>query len=182
MTRSSPPAQFELNGRRIFAKGSNWVNPEVYWGTITDKRYETLVRYGKEMNFNIFRVWGGAIVNKESFFNYCDKLGILVWQDFPLACNNYWDDKYYISILKQEATSIVKRGRKHACLALWNGGNELFNSWSGMTEQSHALRMLNGVCFDLDKLTPFNNSAPVMGMKHGPYFFKYRFSPKVVQV
>ena len=177
-TRSTAPAQFELNGRRIFAKGSNWVNPEIYFGTITAARYETLVKYLVEMNGNIFRVWGGAIVNKEPFFDYCDKYGILVWQEFPLACNNYWDDPHYLSVLKQEATSIVKRVRKHPSIALWCGGNELFNSWSGMTEQSLALRTLNGVCLEFDPHTPFNYTSPLYGMAHGGYFFQWLYGDK----
>ncbi len=171
-TRSIAPTQMELNGRRIFVKGSNWVNPEVYYGTIDAKRYDKLVALGKEINFNMFRIWGGAIVNKESFFDACDKYGILVWQEFPLACNNYWDDPYYISTLEQEATSIVKRVRKHPSIGMWSGGNELFNQWSGMTDQSHPLRLLNSVCFKFDRLTPFIATAPLYGMKHGPYNFK----------
>ena len=171
-SRSVPPAQVELNGRRIFAKGSNWVNPEIFPGIITDERYERLVSMGVKANMNMFRVWGGGIVNKERFFEVCDSLGMLVWEEFPLACNNYPDDPHYLSVLKQEASSIVKRLRKHPCLGLWCGGNELFNSWSGMTDQSLALRLLNAVCLDLDPHTPYNPTSPIMGMGHGYYLFR----------
>ena len=135
-SRSVPPAQFEINGRKIFAKGSNWVNPEIFPGIITKERYKELIDLAVNANMNIFRIWGGGIINKESFFELCDEKGMLVWEEFPLACNNYPDDAHYLSILKQEATSIIKRLRKHASLALWCGGNELFNNWSGMTDQS----------------------------------------------
>jgi beta-mannosidase len=111
-TQSVAPAQLELNGRSIFAKGTNWVNPEIFPGKITKERYKELLAMAVDTNFNIIRTWGGAIVNKESFFEICDELGILVWQDFPLACNNYPDDSHYLSILEQEATSVIKRLRK----------------------------------------------------------------------
>ena len=87
--RSVPPAQLELNGRKIFAKGTNWVNPEIFPGTITRERYNELIDLAVEANFNMFRIWGGGIVNKESFFELCDEKGILVWEEFPLSCNLY---------------------------------------------------------------------------------------------
>ena len=171
-SRSVPPAQLEINGRKIFCKGTNWVNPEIFPGIITRQRYDELLTLAKEVNFNILRVWGGGIVNKESFFELCDEKGILVWQEFPLACNNYPDDAHYLSILKQESASIIKRVRKHPSLAFWSGGNELFNSWSGMTDQSLPLRLLNSQCLELDQNNPFIPTSPLMGMAHGNYVFR----------
>jgi beta-mannosidase len=170
-SRAFAPASIELNHRRIFAKGTNWVHPEVFIGTITPERYREQIALAKNANFNIFRVWGGGIVNKESFFDICDESGILVWQEFPLACNNYTDDAKYLKVLEQEARSIIHRVKKHACLALWSGGNELFNSWSGMTEQSLALRLLNSLCYQLDTHTPFIYTSPLNGIGHGHYVF-----------
>ena len=170
-SRAFAPASLEVNHRRIFAKGANWVHPEVFMGTVTPERYREQIVLAKNANFNILRIWGGGIVNKESFFDICDELGILVWQEFPLACNNYTDDAKYLKILEQEARSIVKRVRKHACLAFWSGGNELFNSWSGMTDQSLALRLLNSICFQMDMQTPFIFTSPVYGIGHGHYVF-----------
>ena len=170
-TRSVPPAQFEINGKRIFAKGSNWVNPEIFPGSITKARYSTLLDMAVEANFNILRVWGGGIVNKEIFYDLCDEKGIMVWQEFPLACNNYPDDAHYLSVLKQEAVSILKRLRNHPSLCLWCGGNELFNNWSGMTDQSLPLRLLNSLCLEYTPQIPFNPTSPVMGMAHGHYVF-----------
>lgn len=172
-TQSVAPAQLELNGRAVFAKGTNWVNPEIFPGKITTERYKELLDIVIDTNFNIVRAWGGAIVNKESFFEICDELGIMVWQDFPLACNNYPDEPNYLSILHQEATSIIKRLRKHPSVILWCGGNELFNNWSGMTDQSLALRILNGLCLKLDINTPFISTSPLYGMAHGNYLFKW---------
>ena len=170
-SRSTPPITVELNGRRIFVKGSNWVHPELFNGHICREIYETQLRLVKDANMNILRCWGGAVVNKEPFFELCDELGILVWQEFPLACNNYKGSRRYLKVLEQEATAIIKRLRSHACLTLWCGGNELFNAWSKMTDQSFALRLLNKLCYELDWNTPFIPAAPVMGMGHGHYTF-----------
>ena len=99
-SRSVAPANFEVNGKRIFAKGSNWVHPEIFPGIMTKATYEPQIKLAKDANFNIFRVWGGGITNKESFFDLCDEYGILVWQEFPLACNLYPDDAGYLIILR----------------------------------------------------------------------------------
>lgn len=134
-------------------------------------RYEELIDMAIAANFNILRSWGGGIVNKDSFFEYCDRRGILVWQEFPLACNCYPDDPHYLAVLEQEATSIIRRLRRHPSLAIWCGGNELFNNWSGMTDQSLPLRLLNALCYRLSPEIPFNATSPLNGMAHGNYLF-----------
>lgn len=169
--RSRAPITVELNNRVVFAKGSNWVNPEVFTALITPETYETQVKFAKEANMNILRCWGGAIINKEPFFDACDRMGIMVWQEFPLACNNYEGTPSYLKVLEQEARAIVKRIRRHASHVLWCGGNELFNGWSRMTEQSHALRLLDKICYEEDFNKPFIMTAPIKGMGHGHYAF-----------
>ena len=96
---------------------------------------------------------------------------MMVWQDFPLACNDYPDDQHYLDILRQEATSIIKRLQPHPSLVMWCGGNELFNSWSGMTDQSLALRWLNSLCLQYCPDIPFIPTSPVTGVGHGHYIF-----------
>ncbi len=169
--RNDAPATIELNGRHIFAKGSNWVNPEVFTGTITSDTYYGQVKLAKDANMNIFRCWGGAIIDKEAFFDACDEYGIMVWQEFPLACNNYKGTPEYLKVLESEARAIVKRVRRHACHVLWCGGNELFNSWSKMTDQSHALRLLNKISYEEDFSKPYIMTSPLVGMAHGGYYF-----------
>lgn len=168
-SRSDAPATLEINGIRVFAKGSNWVNAHVFPGVLTSMDYASLLALVKEANMNLLRIWGGGFVNHEAFYELCDELGIMVWQEFPLACNEYPDDDHYLSVLEQEATSIVRRLRSHPCLVLWCGGNELFNSWSKMTDQHHALRLLNKVCYSEDRYTPFIMTSPLNGMAHGHY-------------
>ncbi len=172
VTRAFAPMTLEINGRAIFAKGTNWVNPEIFPGTISDKTYQPLLQLAREAHFNLLRCWGGAIVNKESFFDLCDEMGLMVWQEFPLSCNSYPDDAHYLGILDAESRSIIRRGRRHASVAIWCGGNELFNAWSGMTDQSLPLRLLNRNCYDLDPRTPFLATSPLYGVGHGDYRFR----------
>lgn len=172
-SRYDAPTTVLLNGRRIFAKGSNWVNPELFWGNITAERYEELLELVRDANMNMLRIWGGAGMNKEAFYSACDRLGILVWQEFMLACNRYPDDPHYLAVLEQEATAMIKTLRRHPCLAIWCGGNELFNGWSGMDDQSLPLRLLDRLCYELDPGKPFFKTSPLIGMGHGCYAFKH---------
>ena len=170
-SRYCPPVTVELNGRKIFAKGSNWVNPDIFWGRIDRKTYDGLLTLARDANMNMLRLWGGASVNKESFYELCDEYGIMVWQEFMLACNNYLPRGNYLEVLKSEAVSIIKQLRHHPSITLWCGGNELFNSWSGMDDQSLPLRLLNSLCLEYDTNTPFIMTSPLMGMGHGGYMF-----------
>ncbi len=171
-SRSHPPTTVELNGRRIFARGSNWVCPDIFPGRTDADTYRPLLTLARDAHFNLLRCWGGAPAPKESFFEQCDAFGLLVWQEFPLACNRYLDTPAYLAELDRESRAIIRRVRQHPCLALWCGGNELFNAWSGMDDQSLALRLLNRNCYELDPLTPFIATAPLDGMGHGDYRFR----------
>ncbi len=170
-SRLLPPITLEINNRRIFAIGSNWVNPEVFPGIINEDRYRDLIELAAGIGFNIFRVWGGGIVNKDYFHECCDRMGMMVWQEFPLACNNYPDDEPYLSVLRQESRAIIERVGQHPSTVIWSGGNELFNSWSGMDDQSLALRWLNSLCLELTPEIPFIPTSPLQGMGHGHYLF-----------
>ena len=181
-TRSCPPITLCLNGVNVFVKGSNWVAPEIFYATINESRYREQLTLVKEANLNFVRCWGGAIVNKESFYDICDELGIMVWQEFPLGCNNYLPTPEYLTLLKNEALDIIDRVSKHACHVIWCGGNELFNAWSGMTDQSLALRTLNSLTLDKTPNVPFIPTSPLMGMAHGSYLFIYFEGQEAIEV
>ena len=171
-SRSRPPMTLEINGRSIFCKGSNWVPPDVFPGSIDEEIYGPLLEKATAAHFNLIRVWGGGSVCKESFYEICDELGLLVWQDFTLACNAYPETDSFLDLIEREARAIVGLVSPHPSLAIWCGGNELYNDWSGMTDQHAALRMLNKVCFELDPHTPFIPTSPIMGVGHGGYVFR----------
>ena len=171
-TRYAAFLTIELNGRRIMGKGSNWVNPEVFFGRVTEARYRELLTAAGDANMNLLRLWGGAGINKPAFYDICDELGLLVWQEFWLACNNYIGTPELLKTVEREAASVIRALRHHPCLALWCGGNELFNNWSGMDEQSPVLRLLNKLCYELDFSRPFLMTSPSAGMAHGGYLFR----------
>jgi beta-mannosidase len=173
-SRDKPPVTVELNGRRIFAKGTNWVCPDIFHGRVDAGTYGPLLELARGAHFNLLRCWGGAPAPKEEFFEMCDEMGLLVWQEFPLACNQYPDEPDYLGTLDRESRALIRRVRQHPCLGLWVGGNELFNSWSRMTDQSLPLRLLNRNCYDLDPRTPFLPTSPIEGLGHGDYRFRNR--------
>jgi len=170
-TRIPPPITIKINGKRIFAKGTNWVCPTIFPGTLNEEVYRPYLELIRDANMNLIRCWGGAVVNKDEFFDLCDELGLMVWQEFPLSCNNYLGTPEYLSVLDHESKAIIRQLRRHPCHVIWCGGNELFNSWSGMTDQSKALRLLNRNCFDMDPDKPFLMTSPLMGIGHGGYSF-----------
>lgn len=181
MSRNTPPITVRLNNTVIFAKGSNWVCPEIFYGTLTYERYREQLELVKKANLNFLRCWGGAVINKESFFELCDEMGIMVWQEFPLACNCYEGTEHYVSVLESEATAIIDRIKQHVCLMFWCGGNELFNNWSCMTDQDKPIRLMQTLTYLKTPEIPFLPTSPVMGMAHGPYAFNLNDGREVIE-
>jgi len=119
---------FLLNGAPIFAKGANWIPIDSF--IPRGKRlglYSMNLKYAKKANMNMIRVWGGGIYEDDLFYDLCDELGLLVWQDFPFACALYPYASEFIDNFKEEAIQNIKRLRNHASLAFWCGNNE--NEW-----------------------------------------------------
>jgi beta-mannosidase len=169
-SRVEPPQTLRVNGRPMFLKGTCMTPPSLFPHEGGPALYDPLVNVVRSMNFNLIKNSGGGIVHKESFY-HCDRAGIMVWQDFPLSCNEYPEDKAYLDLLAAEATAIVRRLRRHPSVVVWCGGNELFTPWSRMTEQHAALRLLNMITFQHDPHTPFMGSTPQQGASHGYYMF-----------
>ncbi|WML29829.1 glycoside hydrolase family 2 protein [Neobacillus sp. OS1-32] len=119
---------FVLNGVKIFAKGANWIPIDSFIGAVPDSRYQHLIGMAKDANMNMLRVWGGGIYEREVFYHECNRLGILVWQDFMFACALYPDyNRNFMANVRAEIIQIVKRLRNQPCLAIWCGNNE--NDW-----------------------------------------------------
>jgi beta-mannosidase len=120
--------RFVLNGAPIFAKGANWIPTDSFVGAIPDELYTRLLELAADGNMNMLRVWGGGIYETEPFYDLCDRLGILVWQDFAFACAMYPEnDAAFAAEVEAEARYQVRRLRNRASLALWCGNNE--NQW-----------------------------------------------------
>ena len=116
--------EFAVNGNRIWVRGANWIPDHSFPSIVTKAQYRDRLEKAKDMGFNMLRVWGGGLYETDEFYDLCDELGILVWQDFPFACAYYPDDAQWQEIIRQEAIVNVRRLRNHPCLAIWCGNNE----------------------------------------------------------
>jgi beta-mannosidase len=115
---------FEINGQAFFAGGANWIPDDSLLERITAGRYRERVAQAAEANMTMLRVWGGGIYEDDAFYEACDELGLLVWQDFMFACGMYPAHDSFRTSVRAEARAAVKRLRHHASLALWCGNNE----------------------------------------------------------
>ncbi|KAG5653170.1 hypothetical protein H0H81_002012 [Sphagnurus paluster] len=115
---------FEVNGVRLFIGGSNWIPADNFLTTVTEERYRAWLTLLRDGNQNMVRVWGGGIYEPDIFYDICDELGILVWQDFQFACEVYPAHDEFVASVRKEAEENVKRLRHHPALALLCGNNE----------------------------------------------------------
>lgn len=116
---------FEVNGVKIFAMGANHVPIDSLPSRETNERLEKLIQGCVFANFNCVRVWGGAYYPRDYFYELCDKYGLVVWQDFMVACANVWLREDFEREFVNEAIYNIKRIRHHACLGLLCGNNEM---------------------------------------------------------
>ena len=121
--------EFVINGKPVFAKGVNWIPADFFPHRMTEERYRELLQACKDANINMIRVWGGGIYEPDIFYDLCDEMGIMVWQDFMFAGTLYPGDKSFIDNVKKEAEEQVQRLRHHPCIVLWCGNNEVKNGW-----------------------------------------------------
>ena len=153
----------KINGQEIFVRGSNWVPIECFTGVVEDEKYERLTDLAKDGNFNMLRVWGGGIYEKDIFYNLCDEKGILVWQDIMLACADIPEDRpEWVSNMVKEIEYQVKRLRNHPSLVYWCGGNEKTGSYGMLITQGDFFvnYVMRGVITHLDKTRPYARQSP----------------------
>ncbi|HEX41306.1 MAG TPA: glycoside hydrolase family 2 protein [Phycisphaerales bacterium] len=122
---AEPAFQFIVNGRPIRVRGANWTPASMHPGDLTDARYEALLHAARDAHMNMLRVWGGGYYESDRFYDLCDELGLLVWQDFMFACAYYPDRQWFGDQVQAEAVRTIERLRNHPCLALWCGNNEI---------------------------------------------------------
>ncbi|GAA6056401.1 hypothetical protein JCM3770_000684 [Rhodotorula araucariae] len=116
---------FEINNVPLFIGGSNWIPIDSVVTTVPKERYRRWLELARDGNQNMVRVWGGGMYEDQVFYEICDELGLLVWQDFAFACGSYPAHlPDFRASVEEEASQAVKRLRSHACLALFSGNNE----------------------------------------------------------
>ncbi len=115
----------EINGILIFAMGADYIPEDNLLSRTSKERTEKLLKDAVAANHNCIRVWGGGYYPDDWFYDICDELGLLVWQDFMFACASYELDDAFEENITQEIIDNVRRIRHHACLGLWCGNNEM---------------------------------------------------------
>src|SRR5882724_1295559 len=171
---------FVINGVPIFAKGANWIPADSFPTRISKAKYRQLLESARDANMNMLRVWGGGIYERNDFYELCDEMGILVWQDFMFGCSLYPGDQAFLDNVRQEAIDNVKRLRNHPSIVMWVGNNEIESGWFhwGWKEQLPAklwddyLKLFYGVlpevCGSLDPSRPYWPSSPSSKLEDDP--------------
>lgn len=156
----------EVNGIPVLCKGVNWIPLTLFPGLDTAEDYRREIEAIADANMNMIRIWGGGNYENHDFFDLCDRMGVLVWQDFMFACGDYPDDEAFCELVRREADFIVAEYGAHPSIALWCGNNEnqVFVERSrekrkqGYGEKLY-FEVLDDACAK-DKLRPYWPSSP----------------------
>ncbi|MBT2414242.1 glycoside hydrolase family 2 protein [Streptomyces sp. ISL-12] len=162
-----------VNGERLFARGVNWIPDDVFPSRVTRERYRERLAQAAGAGVDLVRVWGGGIYESEDFYDACDELGLLVWQDFPFACAAYPEEQPLRGEVEAEARENVVRLMPHPSLVLWNGNNENlwgFRDWGWEPRlagdswgEGYYLGVLPRVVAELDPTRPYTAGSPWSG-------------------
>ncbi|WP_406333602.1 glycoside hydrolase family 2 protein [Streptomyces sp. NBC_00203] len=164
---------FVVNGERLFARGVNWIPDDVFPSRITRERYRERLTRAAGAGVDLVRIWGGGIYESEDFYDACDELGLMVWQDFPFACAAYPEEQPLRGEVEAEARENVVRLMPHPSLVLWNGNNENlwgFRDWGWERRlagdswgEGYYLGLLPRVVAELDPTRPYTAGSPWSG-------------------
>ncbi|WP_299536257.1 glycoside hydrolase family 2 protein [uncultured Streptomyces sp.] len=162
-----------VNGERIFARGVNWIPDDVFPSRVTPERYRTRLSQAADANVDLVRIWGGGIYEDDAFYDVCDELGLMVWQDFLFACASYPEEQPLRGEVEAEARDNVVRLMPHPSLVLWNGNNENlwgFRDWDWEPElagdswgEGYYLGLLPRLVAELDPTRPYTAGSPWSG-------------------
>lgn len=158
-----------VNGKQIFIKGVNMVPLDHMYGCVRREDYEKLLLQAKKMNVNLVRVWGGGLIESEDFYEICDSLGFMVWQDMIQSSSGVdctpSEDEAFLKLLATTAEFAVSEKRNHVCLTYWCGGNELKDqNHVPYTYENANIAMLKEIVNRLDPdrlMLPTTASGPI---------------------
>lgn len=125
---------FRVNGRELFCRGANWIPADALFSRTSQARTGDLLRSAAAAHMNMIRVWGGGFYEADWFYDLCDELGLMVWQDFMFACNLYPCSEDFLANVAQEVDYQVRRLSSHPSIALWCGDNELVGALTWFQE------------------------------------------------
>ena len=161
--------EFIVNGKRIMATGTNWVPMDAYHSR-DKERYARALDMANDLGCNIIRCWGGNVYEDHEFFDYCDTHGIMVWQDFAMACHYYPQNDRFFKLIENEAISVIEKLRQHPSIVLWSGDNEI-DSMLAITEHVNpevnriTREIIPRVVERLDPYRPYIASSPYISAK-----------------
>ena len=139
---AEPVAHFfvRVNGVPIQVRGTNWVPLDAFHSRDAE-RLDTAMALLDDIGCNMVRCWGGNVYESDTFFDKCDAMGVLVWQDFAFACCRYPQDDAFLDRVRIEAEAVVRRLRNHPSLALWCGDNEIDGcyAWDGLNPERNRI-------------------------------------------
>lgn len=159
-----------VNGRPIAVKGANWIPDDHFLTRITRERLDRRLDQALGARLNLLRIWGGGVYESEDFYAACDERGLLVWQDFLLACAAYPEEQPLAAEFEAEARENVVRLAPHPSLVIWNGGNE--NLWGyqdwGWQQllgdatwgEHYAVELFRDIVAELDPTRPYTDNSP----------------------
>jgi len=138
---TSSPLGLAVNGRRFYAKGSNWVPCEALLGRPVADKERRLVDLAVNAHMNLLRLWGGGYYESDDFLNACDEKGLLVWFEFKYADAAYPSfDSTWLANVKAETADNLRRVRNHPCIAIYSGNNEVVGFIADHTDSGHMSR------------------------------------------
>ena len=160
----------KVNGLRLWIRGANWIPDDPFPTRVTRERYEQRIKDMIEVNINGIRVWGGGIYESEDFYNFCDKEGIVVWQDFLFACAAYPETPEMFDEVELEVEEAIRRLESHPSLVIYCGGNEClegFQYWGWQETlagrpwgESFYRKTIPSVLRELDHSRPYIPGSP----------------------
>ncbi|MEK0317064.1 beta-mannosidase [Cohnella sp. 56] len=171
-----PGSGFRLlvNGVPVFCKGANWVPCDPFPSSVPDSHYAHLLRLARDAGMTMLRCWGGGIYEPEPFWDGCDRLGIVVFQDFMMACGTYPEsDRDWTASLTAEIEGAIRALRNHPSLVWWNGDNEN-GMFAGEEDPDYpgraiAERITGRLCAALDPSRPFQPTSPYGGSTNNSF-------------
>ncbi|HKK41866.1 MAG TPA: glycoside hydrolase family 2 protein, partial [Bacteroidales bacterium] len=131
---------FEINGIPVFAKGADYVPTDIFPSRTTPEHYKRLLESAADAHINMLRVWGGGIYESDLFYDLCDELGIMIWQDFAFAIYQMPGDKEFLNSISHEVSENIKRLRNHPSIVLWCGNNETELIWKMVMKRFFGLK------------------------------------------